>query len=663
MEEGQYDAKVDVWALGITCIELAERKPPYFNLNAMSALYHIAQNDSPSLQPTGNWSDVFRNFVDTCLKKNPAERQSSKQLLFHGFITRSRSPTVLLELINRTKSAVRELDNLNYRKMKKILMADSHDVDGTLEEHDMSTDHITGGDSSNSNSITSESSEQSLAISASSQTSQSSSVERIPNNFATFRTTSVVTKQQLAHVKADIHEQMSGYKRLRREHQRSRLKLEDKCRLEMETHRRVLDSEYEHLLQEFSVVLEKVQARHQQELDRKVKENQGAEKGLVKEIAARQEQECKNFELYKRKEYKENKERWKRELSQDGSTPKRQREAILQNQKDYTKQQDQQEEQQMIRNHKDYLDLEVRKFRRRKLLAYHQLEQDLLREELGKRQQQLVHAHSVLLKQHEMTQELEYSQQRVVHQLREDQVKKLHQTELNNQLEYKKRSEVEIKKRHTLELKQLPKNLKQKEMQIRRQFQETCKTQTLQYKALKTQIVQSTMPKEEQKIVIQKLRDEEKRKLALLGEQYEQGIAEMLQQQSIGLDESQEFEAQQLKIRLEQELEILVAYQSKNKIQNEAQRDRDRKELADRVALRKNLLEQKMREELQQFASERAERVRLLQERQMRELAQFDEESARRGFSAMALTESPQHGAYNMGDSKFQVKGSQAKVI
>lgn len=44
------------------------------------------------------------------------------------------------------------------------------------------------------------------------------------------------------------------------------------------------------------------------------------------------------------------------------------------------KQQEQQEEQRMIRNHKDYLDLEVRKFRRRKLLAYHQLEQDLLRE-------------------------------------------------------------------------------------------------------------------------------------------------------------------------------------------------------------------------------------------------------------------------------------------
>lgn len=128
MDEGQYEGKVDIWSLGITCIELgehtltywskntvrnptdlswlkiirkargqkknlparlwdiesasfkeklivdlwklwhwsitltlssllisAERKPPLFNMNAMSALYHIAQNDSPTLQSNEWW--------------------------------------------------------------------------------------------------------------------------------------------------------------------------------------------------------------------------------------------------------------------------------------------------------------------------------------------------------------------------------------------------------------------------------------------------------------------------------------------------------------------------------------------------------------------------------------------------------------------------------
>lgn len=58
----------------------------------------------------------------------------------------------------------------------------------------------------------------------------------------------------------------------------------------------------------------------------------------------------------------------------------------------------------------------------------------------------------------------------------------------------------------------------QKELQIRKQFRETCKTQTRQYKALKTQILQTT-PKEEQKAVIKKLKEEQHRKLALLGDQ------------------------------------------------------------------------------------------------------------------------------------------------
>lgn len=61
-------------------------------------------------------------------------------------------------------------------------------------------------------------------------------------------------------------------------------------------------------------------------------------------------------------------------------TPKRQRDATLQSQKDNLRQMKVQEEQRLARGQREYLDLEIRKFRRKKLLTFHSLEQGLLRE-------------------------------------------------------------------------------------------------------------------------------------------------------------------------------------------------------------------------------------------------------------------------------------------
>lgn len=77
--------------------------------------------------------------------------------------------------------------------------------------------------------------------------------------------------------------------------------------------------------------------------------------------------------------------------------------------------------------------------------------------------------------------------------------------------------------------------------------------------------------------------------------QYEQSIADMLQKQSLRLDESQEGECSQLRDRLQYELNILTAYQEKNRLQAQSQRDRERKELEERVSVRRALLESKVR--------------------------------------------------------------------
>ncbi|CAG0885667.1 unnamed protein product [Darwinula stevensoni] len=663
MDEGQYDGRVDVWSLGITCIELAERKPPYFNMNAMSALYHIAQNDSPSLA-SGEWSGVFRNFVDTCLQKEPRDRPTASQLLGHGFVRRPRAPNVILDLIQRTKVAVRDLDNLNYRKMKKILMVDAFENDSNVGEveADSAEDETQRDDSSKSNSLTSETS---CGIS-----SQNSSTNSIPpnqqhddgypgvyrrkgtsgsnslndgtvgavNNFATLRTMSMVNKEHKEHRQEEHREQLSVYKRMRKEHQGALLKLEERCRLEMEQHKNSLDKEYEALLQQFSKELERLQIRHQNELERRVKMNSSQERKLSKMINEKQDLEKKSFQTQSKKDYKQNKERWKKEVYDDESTPKKHKDATFQSHKENLKQLEAARHQSLQQTHRDYLELEVRRFRRRRLLEYHKVQQDLLREELSKRQAQLEEAHKMLLRHHSVTQSLETKQQVAVHSLKEEQLKRQHKTELQNQEEYMIRALRDLRKKHALQIKQQPKSLKQKELQIRRQFRETCKIQTKQYKALKAQVL-ATTPKEQQKNVIKAMKEEQRRKLAALGEQYEQSIAEMLQKQSIRLDESHDMEARELQESLERERELLLAYQSRNRMSFESQENRERAELQERVSVRRALLEQKMEEETQQFHQEKSERVRLLHERQARELDDFDSESTRLGFSVLAIAE------------------------
>ncbi|KAG8147101.1 hypothetical protein E2320_022547, partial [Naja naja] len=132
-----------------------------------------------------------------------------------------------------------------------------------------------------------------------------------------------------------------------------------------------------------------------------------------------------------------------------------------------------------------------------------------------------------------------------------------------------------------------------KELQIKKQFQDTCKIQTRQYKALRNHLLETT-PKSEHKGILKRLKDEQTRKLAILAEQYDHSINEMLSTQALRLDETQEAEYQVLRMQLQQELELLNAYQSKIKIHTEAQHEREIKELEQRVSIHRALLEQRV---------------------------------------------------------------------
>ncbi|MED6290160.1 Serine/threonine-protein kinase TAO2 [Characodon lateralis] len=701
MDEGQYDGKVDVWSLGITCIELAERKPPLFNMNAMSALYQIAQNESPVLQ-SNHWSDSFRSFVDSCLQKIPQDRPTSDVLLNHRFLCRERPLTVIMDLIARTKDAVRELDNLQYRKMKKILFQETQQngpvSEGGEDEEEVEQYLLQTG---TVNSMESSQSVPSMSISASSQsssvnsladgsddsssemaimqegentvTSNSSIIHRPTgqdniyddpyqpemdqpqapsagrrrafyrnrDHFATIRTASLVTRQIQEHEQGSaLRDQMSGYKRMRQLHQKQLMGLENKLKAEMDEHQLKLDKELESQRTNFSAELDKLARKNQAILEKEIKAALAEEKKFQQQILGQQKKELNCLLDSQKRQYRHRKELLKEELSENQSTPKREKQEWLIHQKECMQQMMAEEEANLLRRQRQYYDLQCRQYKRKMLLARHNLEQDLLREELNKKQIQKDLECAMLLRHHESTQELEFRQLSTVQRTRAELIRTQHQTELTNQMEYNKRREEELRQKHTVEVRQQPKSLKSKEGQIKRQFQETCKIQTRQYKALRNHLLETT-PKSEHKAVLKQLKDEQTRKLAILAEQYDHSVNDMLSTQAVSklrLDETQEAEHQGLRMQLQQELELLNAYQSKIKIHTDSQHEREVKELEQRVSIRRALLEQKIEEEMISLQNERSERIRTLLERQAREIEAFDSESMRLGFSNMALT-------------------------
>jgi len=83
LEKG-YDQSVDIWAIGITTIEMIEGRPPLYDMNPMRAVFSIPSRPPPTL--TDPASPMLEDFVSKCVQKDPSMRLTAAELLEHPFL-------------------------------------------------------------------------------------------------------------------------------------------------------------------------------------------------------------------------------------------------------------------------------------------------------------------------------------------------------------------------------------------------------------------------------------------------------------------------------------------------------------------------------------------------------------------------------------------------
>uniref|UniRef100_A0A8B9K4D5 non-specific serine/threonine protein kinase n=1 Tax=Astyanax mexicanus TaxID=7994 RepID=A0A8B9K4D5_ASTMX len=104
--KGGYNHLCDIWAVGITAIELAELQPPMFELHPMRALFLMTKSSfqPPKLKDKVRWSNNFHNFVKLSLTKNPKKRPSAEKLLQHPFVSQPLNRTLAIELLDKASN-------------------------------------------------------------------------------------------------------------------------------------------------------------------------------------------------------------------------------------------------------------------------------------------------------------------------------------------------------------------------------------------------------------------------------------------------------------------------------------------------------------------------------------------------------------------------------
>ncbi|GFR52579.1 hypothetical protein Agub_g15172 [Astrephomene gubernaculifera] len=88
IEMTQVTSSSDIWSVGCLIVELLTGYPPYFDLNACSAMFRIVQDAMPPLPE--DISPLLRDFLSRCFLKDAKLRPDARTLLQHEWLQHNR---------------------------------------------------------------------------------------------------------------------------------------------------------------------------------------------------------------------------------------------------------------------------------------------------------------------------------------------------------------------------------------------------------------------------------------------------------------------------------------------------------------------------------------------------------------------------------------------
>eukprot|EP00112_Aurelia_sp_Birch-Aquarium-sp1_P012247 Seg2574.2 transcript_id=Seg2574.2/GoldUCD/mRNA.D3Y31 product="Mitogen-activated protein kinase kinase kinase 2" protein_id=Seg2574.2/GoldUCD/D3Y31 len=110
-----YGRKADIWSVGCTVIEMLTCKPPWNDMEPMTAVYNIGTGRKPPELPS-DLSGSLRDFTLQTFKRDPKSRPYAKDLLNHPFIT-NESQSITKQANYRIR---RSIETINKRLSQTI---------------------------------------------------------------------------------------------------------------------------------------------------------------------------------------------------------------------------------------------------------------------------------------------------------------------------------------------------------------------------------------------------------------------------------------------------------------------------------------------------------------------------------------------------------------